>query len=226
MNPNGTHVEPSGTGDLSPEQALLSSFKSAATAVTQMYKDSMKQNRKSYQAGYEQCLQDLIGYISSHNNVQSQRARGEPQLRNSFIPASDLLAFTREKYSQVHTDATNSENFHNQRETQTAQGYQGAQSGVERHNVPMTPPFSANNQANFMAPTSNTNPFQGFEFESLHAEEPDTSFEMDHPKRRFNPSPERNFSARDTNGGLIFEPPYKRNRPRYEDPVGRNKHFF
>ncbi|KAK9709478.1 hypothetical protein K7432_009019 [Basidiobolus ranarum] len=218
MNPNGTHIEAPSVDDLGPEQALLNSFKSAATAVTQMYKDAMKQNRKSYHSGYEQCLQDLIGYISSHNSVQAQRERGEIQLRNSYIPASDLMAFTREKYSQVHAEATSPENLHNPRESQPTHEYQGVQPGVERH-VPITPTLPVDHQFNFIPPTITVNPFQGVEFEGLPENEFATSFESDSMKRRLSSSPDRNLISRDMNAEYMFEPPYKRTRSRHEGTI-------
>ncbi|KAK9767252.1 hypothetical protein K7432_003085 [Basidiobolus ranarum] len=214
MNQNGSHVEAPNAGELGPEQALLNSFKSAATAVTQMYKDAMKQNRKSYQTGYEQCLQDLISYVSTHSSVQSQRERGEIQLRNSYIPASDLIAFTREKYAQVHSESTNPENPQIQRDSQQNQGYQGAQPGVERHNVPMTPTLPTNYQFNFTPPTANISPFQGVGFE--HSDELASLFGTDSLKRRLNSNTDHGLLSRDMNAEYMFEPSYKRGRPRHE----------
>ncbi|ORX81571.1 hypothetical protein K493DRAFT_93841 [Basidiobolus meristosporus CBS 931.73] len=226
MNHNGANVEATHAGDLGPDPALLNSFKAAATAVTQMYKDAMKQNRKSYQTGYEQCLQDLIGYISTHASVQSQRDRGDIQLRNSFIPASDLIAFTREKYTQIHAESTNSENPSLQRESHSTSGYQAAQPGVERHNVPVATPFPTNHQFNFTPPVVNLSPLQGAGFEGLHTEEFASLFGMDSLKRRLNASADPLF-ARDVNSEYMFEPSYKRGRPRHDDSISRsNKHFY
>ncbi|KAI9305247.1 hypothetical protein BJ944DRAFT_142278, partial [Cunninghamella echinulata] len=45
---------------------LMDSFKAAALKVTTLYKDSLVQNRKAYASGYQQALQDLYEFISSH----------------------------------------------------------------------------------------------------------------------------------------------------------------
>ncbi|RUS23563.1 hypothetical protein BC938DRAFT_474952 [Jimgerdemannia flammicorona] len=82
----------------SSEHALMASFKAAAFSVTQLYKDSLRQNRRAYAAGYEQCLQDLYGFLTSHpaTLVSSDQ---------SAIPVQDLLNFARSKNAQLQSEA-------------------------------------------------------------------------------------------------------------------------
>ncbi|CAG8558562.1 14185_t:CDS:2 [Rhizophagus irregularis] len=57
----------------SPEEALMASFRVAAESVAQLYKTSLNQKTKYHNTGYEQCLQDLMGFVSSHPSVQQRR---------------------------------------------------------------------------------------------------------------------------------------------------------
>jgi len=60
-----------------PDQLLLSLFKTTATTVTQLYKESLNQSTKSYKNGYKQCLLDLMHFASlqqhQRDNIQGNR---------------------------------------------------------------------------------------------------------------------------------------------------------
>ncbi|ORX48252.1 hypothetical protein DM01DRAFT_1338717 [Hesseltinella vesiculosa] len=75
------------------DNALLDSFKQAALKVTTLYKDSLVQNRKAYGSGYQQALQDLYEFISSHPNGTD----GE----HGMLPVQDLLQFARQRNAQL-----------------------------------------------------------------------------------------------------------------------------
>ncbi|KAL1916984.1 uncharacterized protein VTP21DRAFT_5181 [Calcarisporiella thermophila] len=86
------------------EQALVSSFRAAATSVTQLYKSATSLQRRAYQAGYEQCLQDLYAYLVSHPHIEAYRQHqggSEGDVWHQSIPAGDVLAFARSKLSQL-----------------------------------------------------------------------------------------------------------------------------
>ncbi|KAI8138016.1 hypothetical protein BJV82DRAFT_632953 [Fennellomyces sp. T-0311] len=73
----------------STEHALMDSFKAAAVKVTNLYRDSLTQNRRSFGAGYQQAFQDLYGFLSTHS-----AERGN-------VPVEDILGFLRQKSAQL-----------------------------------------------------------------------------------------------------------------------------
>ncbi|KAJ3099867.1 hypothetical protein HDU97_002696 [Phlyctochytrium planicorne] len=85
------------------EEGLTANFKSAALAVTQLFKESQKQRQRAFEAGYLQCLQELSDYIlhsstlPSHSNlIHQQRNTSEPSLQEAQcrrVAVSDLEAF-------------------------------------------------------------------------------------------------------------------------------------
>ncbi|KAL0074669.1 hypothetical protein J3Q64DRAFT_1704328 [Phycomyces blakesleeanus] len=91
----------------STDNALIDSFKAAALKVTTLYKDSLVQNRKAYAAGYQQALQDLYGFISSHPSTtvsqQGDPYTGHP-VERGFLPVQDLLEFARERNTQLTSE--------------------------------------------------------------------------------------------------------------------------
>lgn len=91
----------------STEHALMDSFKAAAVRVTTLYKDALAQNRKAYAAGYQQALQDLYEFITSHPNAAAlQRANGGLELyaNKTYLPAGDLLDFARQRNAQLMSE--------------------------------------------------------------------------------------------------------------------------
>jgi hypothetical protein len=88
----------------STENALMDSFKAAALKVTTLYKDSLVQNRKAFAAGYQQALQDLYGFISSHPGVSVRNHQHEQMcapIEQGLVPVEDLLNFARSKNAQL-----------------------------------------------------------------------------------------------------------------------------
>jgi hypothetical protein len=88
----------------STENALMDSFKAAALKVTTLYKDSLVQNRKAYAAGYQQALQDLYGFITSHPGVSVRNQQNEQAcapIEQGLVPVEDLLNFARSKNAQL-----------------------------------------------------------------------------------------------------------------------------
>jgi hypothetical protein len=52
------------------DDELSPHFKSAAFSVTTLYKESLKQSKKAYQAGYHKCLQDIWAFIQVRPSTQ------------------------------------------------------------------------------------------------------------------------------------------------------------
>jgi len=81
-----------------PDQILLSIFKTTATTVTQLYKESLNQSTKSYKNGYKQCLLDLIQFASL------QRHKRDDIQRNIVaLTFDELTEFYNTKQSQVNS---------------------------------------------------------------------------------------------------------------------------
>ncbi|KAG0166159.1 hypothetical protein DFQ28_001887 [Apophysomyces sp. BC1034] len=90
----------------STENALIDSFKAAALKVTTLYKDSLVQNRKAYAAGYQQALQDLYGFITSHPSTTISQRNGSvaTPVERGFLPVEDLLGFARQRNAQLTSE--------------------------------------------------------------------------------------------------------------------------
>ncbi|SAL95299.1 hypothetical protein [Absidia glauca] len=89
----------------SSENALMDSFKAAALKVTTLYKDSLVQNRKAYASGYQQALQDLYEFISSHPcTTMSQQESFATPMEQGFLPVQDLLTYARQRNDQLASD--------------------------------------------------------------------------------------------------------------------------
>ncbi|CAO3590097.1 unnamed protein product [Absidia cylindrospora] len=88
-----------------PENALMDSFKAAALKVTTLYKDSLVQSRQAYTSGYQQALQDLYEFISSHpkTTVSQQGAIVSPT-EHGFLPVQDLLSYARQRNDQLTSE--------------------------------------------------------------------------------------------------------------------------
>ncbi|KAJ3272491.1 hypothetical protein HK104_004457, partial [Borealophlyctis nickersoniae] len=72
--------------------AILDSFKAAACSVTHLYKESLKQNRRAYQAGYSQCLTDVCQFLSQQPT--------QPGTGQMLVSVADLAGFLRTKQEQ------------------------------------------------------------------------------------------------------------------------------
>ncbi|KAI8918521.1 hypothetical protein DFJ77DRAFT_298225 [Powellomyces hirtus] len=81
---------PSNHGETDP--ALLDAFKTAAQTVTQLYRESIKQQRRGFQAGYDQCLQDLWHFVAA------QRGQGRENL-----VLTDLISYFAAKHEANRT---------------------------------------------------------------------------------------------------------------------------
>ncbi|KAG0284576.1 hypothetical protein BGZ96_011064 [Linnemannia gamsii] len=85
-----------GGGGETPEQVLLASFKAAALSVTQLYKDSLKNQRAEHAKGYEAALQDLLAFITTHPVVQEKKELGmtEDEIRQTTnLSIDDVVRF-------------------------------------------------------------------------------------------------------------------------------------
>lgn len=67
----------------------------AAFSITSLYKQGLLQSRRSYQQGYEQCLQDIISFIS--------RNRGDDEMPISVNEVADYLLT---KQTDMRSDAS------------------------------------------------------------------------------------------------------------------------
>ncbi|KAI9599537.1 hypothetical protein BDF19DRAFT_410183 [Syncephalis fuscata] len=86
------------------EQSLLSSFRTAARSVTQLYKDAQRTQRFAYRQGYEQCLQDLLDFLAGHPHVQQR----EVGLGAASIPADDLVNYAQAKHAELMVETEKS----------------------------------------------------------------------------------------------------------------------
>ncbi|KAH8555625.1 hypothetical protein BGW37DRAFT_511527 [Umbelopsis sp. PMI_123] len=206
----------------STENALMDSFKAAALKVTTLYKDSLVQNRKAYAAGYQQALQDLYGFITSHPG-------------QGLVPVEDLLNFARSKNAQLtyeirganpsvevsmnQESPANTSTAHQRTEFFTSPAsQQQPPAAAEVTAVKNTfNPFQIdpNTQFTFTVPSDATSMRPTYS-DSMSLDNQDVT--MDGLKRRF-VTPEFTFMGRPFNINIDngHEPPFKRVRPKRDD---------
>ncbi|KAJ3010382.1 hypothetical protein HKX48_007436 [Thoreauomyces humboldtii] len=97
MDPSSSGNSAFQPGETDP--ALLDAFKTAAHTVTQLYRESTKQQRRGYEAGYGQCLQDLWQFVSA------QRAQG----RETLV-LGELVSFFAAKHEALRSSSSLAEN--------------------------------------------------------------------------------------------------------------------
>ncbi|KAG0074382.1 hypothetical protein BGZ90_010812 [Linnemannia elongata] len=93
---NPTPTAPTADVGETPEQVLLASFKAAALSVTQLYKDSLKNQRAEHAKGYEAALQDLLAFMTTHPVVQEKKDLGmsEDEIRQTTsLSIDDVVRF-------------------------------------------------------------------------------------------------------------------------------------
>ncbi|KDQ11337.1 hypothetical protein BOTBODRAFT_114572, partial [Botryobasidium botryosum FD-172 SS1] len=61
---------------VSAEKDLLNNFKAAALSITTLYKSSLKTSKRSYSAGYEACLTDVLHFIQAGVSVDVDNGGG------------------------------------------------------------------------------------------------------------------------------------------------------
>lgn len=121
--------------DSSVESNLSGLFAQSAFSITTLYKEAIKQQKRAYQAGYDQCLQDLWTFVSG---VQRQEG----------VPIAELVAFFSKKHHELQAaNATDSEP-----QVQQQQQQQRTQEPSAQLNSPHTP------NVHQPAPTHTTNP--------------------------------------------------------------------
>jgi hypothetical protein len=86
---------------------LTSNFKSAALAVTQLFKEAQKEKAKGFHAGYIQCLEDLFSFLGILPDEYDPPMSSSNDARSSSLPSSSstthplnmasLHAFVRSK---------------------------------------------------------------------------------------------------------------------------------
>ncbi|CAG8645527.1 11592_t:CDS:1 [Funneliformis mosseae] len=236
MEQSGQSPDNGGRPEESPEAALMASFRVAAESVTQLYKTSLNQKTKYHDAGYGQCLQDLMGFISSHPSVQRQTT-GDG--RDAFISVQDLCIFINSKTEQLKSVSRRcrDEGMNARLQTQQSQHHHHQQFLPEQ-----TSTFQTSNVQ--ICPTSNIpsavavfeNTYEAFNFSlpehvmynpvQREIDCIDTGQEggigifagNDSLKRRYNGSSELNFQGRSTFYDCSFyEPPTKKGRLRKEE---------
>ncbi|ORY98510.1 hypothetical protein BCR43DRAFT_487649 [Syncephalastrum racemosum] len=125
-----SHTQPILQSYESTENALLDSFKSAAVKVTNLYKDSLAQNRRAYGAGYQQAFQDLYGFINSNPDLVVR-----PNNSNkTYFSVEDLLEFARQRTTQVQCELGIDESQQSQQSQQQQQQQQQASISSQHHN--------------------------------------------------------------------------------------------
>ncbi|KAI8900043.1 hypothetical protein BC833DRAFT_583439 [Globomyces pollinis-pini] len=73
---------------------LMHAFKNAANSVALLYKESVTQGKKSFDAGYEQALQDMYGFLQTQINADS-------------VSINELIQFLQLKQTEIHTESQN-----------------------------------------------------------------------------------------------------------------------
>ncbi|ORX48097.1 hypothetical protein BCR36DRAFT_413248, partial [Piromyces finnis] len=85
-----------------PDQLLLSIFKTTATTVTQLYKESLNQSTRSYKNGYKQCLLDIMHFAS----LQQHQRNNTNQIINPgdriALTLDELMTFYNNKQAQLN----------------------------------------------------------------------------------------------------------------------------
>ncbi|KAI9287485.1 hypothetical protein BC943DRAFT_274471 [Umbelopsis sp. AD052] len=195
----------------STENALMDSFKAAALKVTTLYKDSLVQNRKAYAAGYQQALQDLYGFITSHPG-------------QGLVPVEDLLNFARSKNAQLNYEIRGANPSANVTPQPTSTEFFTSPSPQQQLSTD-TPtakssfnPFQIdpNTQFTFTVPSDVSTTNRPNYTDSMSLDNQDVT--MDGLKRRF-VTPEFTFMGRPFNINIDngHEPPFKRVRPKRDD---------
>ncbi|OUM62099.1 hypothetical protein PIROE2DRAFT_11697 [Piromyces sp. E2] len=95
-----------------PDQILLSIFKTTATTVTQLYKESLNQSTKSYKNGYKQCLLDLMHFASLQQHQRSPSAQTTNPGDRVALTLDELMTFYNNKQSQLNSLDENSSQTH------------------------------------------------------------------------------------------------------------------
>lgn len=93
---------------LEPEQIIYNSFKTAAIAVTKIYKESQKLKNQSLREGYEQCLSDIWSYATAvaekrsslNEDVDLYAFNGQHRLT---VEVTDLLSALSRRLSSIDT---------------------------------------------------------------------------------------------------------------------------
>ncbi|KAF9105132.1 hypothetical protein BGX29_000573 [Mortierella sp. GBA35] len=120
--------------DETPEQVLLASFKAAALSVTQLYKDSLKNQRAEHAKGYEAALQDLLAFIANHPVVQEKKDHGmtEDEIRqNTSLSIDDIVQFI----SNARSANCNDLHLQQQQQQQQQQMHAQAQQAHEQQQL-------------------------------------------------------------------------------------------
>ncbi|RIA97213.1 hypothetical protein C1645_752774 [Glomus cerebriforme] len=238
MEQSGQSPDIRGCPEESPEETLMASFRVAAESVAQLYKTSLNQKTKYHNTGYEQCLQDLMGFVSSHPSVQQRRQIGGDG-RDAFISVQDLCNFINSKTEQLKlvSRRNRDEGINVRLQSQQSQHQHQQQflpeqistfqtSNVQVYPAPNTPPTSANTfennheTFNFSFPDHVLyNPLQR-EIDCIDTGQGGIGILVgnDSLKRRYNGSNELNFLGRSTSFECsYYEPPTKKGRLRKEE---------
>lgn len=214
----------------SPEEALMASFRVAAESVAQLYKTSLNQKTKYHNIGYEQCLQDLMGFVSSHPSVQQRRQTGGDG-RDAFISVQDLCSFINSKTEQLKSvnRRNRDEGINVRLQSQQSQHQHQQQflhdqiSTFQTSNIPPTSAnvFENNHETfNFSFPDHVTFNSLQREIDCIDTVQGGIGILTgnDNLKRRYNGSSELNFLGRSTTFECSFyEPPTKKGRLRKEE---------
>jgi hypothetical protein len=96
-----------------PDQILLSIFKTTATTVTQLYKESLNQSTKSYKNGYKQCLLDLMHFASLQQHQRNPSVQNANPRDRIALTLDELMSFYNNKQSQLNSLDENSSQSQN-----------------------------------------------------------------------------------------------------------------
>jgi len=230
-----------------PDQILLSIFKSTATTVTQLYKESLNQSTKSYKNGYKQCLLDLMHFAS----LQQHQRNSDNQGNRVALTFDELMTFYNNKQNQLNLldhnsnqNLSHSSSMSNVEEADTTHTNDSIinnndNNNYQKHNIETTidthpietdnklPENEVNGKPDLMGLKTNFNLSKGFTFrfnnDQLSPNFNDVNIinPQENMKRRFGNVPNTiNFLGRTFNFENFdndAEPPLKRNRWRKDD---------
>ncbi|KAJ8327049.1 hypothetical protein BDV3_000180 [Batrachochytrium dendrobatidis] len=81
------------------EAGLTNTFKTAANSVALFYREALAQNKRSFESGYNQCLQDLTEFVTQlHHQQLSSHASKYPPNYSVFL--ADLMVFMQSRQAQ------------------------------------------------------------------------------------------------------------------------------
>ena len=88
-------------------QSLHTSFKSAATSITQLYKDALNSQQTIFNAGYDRCLNDVWVFLSSKQTLEPGRPDSETHINITLNELGHFLQSLQKRSVMDKTENVN-----------------------------------------------------------------------------------------------------------------------